>query len=123
MSASIARWQLVHFSARASGLLVSYRPVAFSSASWVAVAGALRCLSVHPSVAWGSSHLPLGPWHELQVTPSCTLYCLPWRVCGTARAWQLVQRALAVASAIFSFCAIIALLSFTSVSNALWWAS
>src|SRR5215217_5910478 len=109
MSASIARWQLVHLFARASALLVSYRPVAFSSAS--CVLSAARCCSVQPLVlCLGPQFFGLaesyGPWQLTQLTPSSFEYCLPRSAAGTSSAWHCVQRALAVASGILSFSAI-----------------
>src|SRR5687768_4124324 len=122
MSTSIDRWQLVHFSARASGLLVSYRPVFFSRASWVF--RATRCFCVQPAVACGSRHFSLGPWQPAQVTPSSTLYPSPWRFSGTETAWQLRHRS-SSAAAFFrpSFLAMWVAALFVSDSDSaqVWW--
>src|SRR5688500_19619436 len=115
MSASIARWQLVHMSARASGPFVSYRPHFFSSASCVLVAA--RSLLVQSLALCGPIHFSLGPWHAAQLTPSSALKSLPCNFSGTFIPWHDVQRAL-VAS-MLSFLAIATLSSLASVSYAL----
>src|SRR5688572_21523408 len=114
MSASIERWQLVHMSARASALFVSYRPHFFKSASCVLVAA--RSLAPQPLVVCGAFHFSDGPWHALQLTPSARSKPLPRCFSGALVEWQLRHRA-SVAS-ILSASAIFVLASSASCSCA-----
>src|SRR5688572_3075352 len=109
MSASISRWQLMHRSARNAMGLLKYAPHWASSAA-CALPGLLAfcvrncwyCLGSHCGSLCGSTYFSDGPWHESHVTPSVSLKFLPWRFCGTLRAWQLMHASLLMACALAS---------------------